>query len=464
MGMTITEKILARHADRASVTPGENIWCNIDLLMTHDVCGPGTIGVFEEHFGKDAKVWDRERVVVIPDHYIFTADPRAHRNIKILREFAAKQDLRFFYDADFVDPDQEGVPTPYKDPAKTNYRGVCHSALPQNGHTRPGEILLGTDSHTCTAGAFGEFATGIGNTDAGFALGTGKLWLKVPPTLRFVFRGKLPPYLMAKDLILQVIGEIGFDGATYKAMEFSGEAIFDLNIDERCTFCNMAIEAGGKNGVIEADDVTLDYVRERANPGAPDFEVVRTDEDAAFERLWEFDAAKLEPTVAQPHQPDLRSPARDLGDIQLDRAYIGSCTGGKTTDFIAAATVLHGQSVSVDTYIVPATVEVDADLDRYKIHDRTLRQVFQDAGCRIGPASCAACLGGPLDTFGRANDPIKVISTTNRNFPGRMGHKKAGVYLASPLTAAASAITGKITDPRKYADLDAPVGLAAAGA
>src|SRR5262245_19388262 len=246
MPMTLTEKILARRSGRPAIEPDENIWVDVDVLMTHDVCGPGTFGIFHQHFGKDAKVWDRSKVVLIPDHYIFTADAMANRNVDVLRQFAAEQQIEYFYD----------VGTP-------RYKGVCHIALPEEGHTRPGEVLFGTDSHTCTAGAFGEFATGIGNTDAGFVLGTGKLWLKVPPTMRFVFHGNLPPYLMSKDLILAVIGDIGCDGATYRAMEFDGEGVYALNIEERMTLCNMVIEAGGKNGVIEPDKVTLDYVNQR---------------------------------------------------------------------------------------------------------------------------------------------------------------------------------------------------------
>jgi 3-isopropylmalate/(R)-2-methylmalate dehydratase large subunit len=269
MGMTITEKLLAAHAGKSSVTPGENIWCDVDVLMTHDVCGPGSIGVFEQHFGKDAKVWDPDRIVIMPDHYIFTADTKAHRNIDILRDFAKRQGIRFFYDPDFIPRGLgEEVPPAYDDPRSTSYAGVCHAALPEKGHTRPGELLLGTDSHTCTAGAFGQFASGIGNTDAGFVMGTGKLWLKVPPTLKFVWNGQLPSHCTAKDIILHVIGEIGFDGATYKSMEWDGETIFSLGVDERCTICNMAIEAGGKNGVIPADQVTEAYVRQHAREGA----------------------------------------------------------------------------------------------------------------------------------------------------------------------------------------------------
>src|SRR5216110_2530041 len=279
-GMTITEKILAKHAGKKAVQPGENIWVDVDILMTHDVCGPGTIGIFHEKFGRNAKVWDPDKVVIIPDHYIFTADLKCHRNVQVLRDFVREQGLRYYYDPEFV-TSEPGMPNPYKDPTKTNYKGVCHKALPEEGHVRPGEVLLGTDSHTCTAGAFGQFATGIGNTDAGFVLGTGKLWLKTPPTMRFIFHGNLPPYLMAKDLILAVIGDIGCDGATYRAMEFDGDGVYALNIEERMTLCNMVIEAGGKNGVIAPDQVTLDYVNAR-NAGKKPYKVFQSDPDVRF--------------------------------------------------------------------------------------------------------------------------------------------------------------------------------------
>ena len=457
MGMTITEKILASHAGKASVRPGENIWCDVDVIMSNDVIAPQMIGLFEEHFGKDAEVFDTDKVVLIPDHYIFTADPKAHRNIDIMRDFVKRKGIKHYYDTDFLPPGFEGMPDPYCDPLETEYMGVCHLTLPQKGHTRPGELLLGTDSHTCTHGAFGEFSSGIGSTDGAFVMGTGKLWLKVPPTLKFVFNGEVPPYVMGKDLILHIIGETGHDGATYCAMEISGEGVTALNMDERMTICNMAIEAGGKNGVIPADEVTTQYVRARTDKK---FQPVASDDDAAYTKVFEFDTAKLEPTVACPHSPGNRALARELGDVKIDRSYIGSCTGGKTTDFIAAAMVLSGKQVKVETFIVPATTEVDADLDRCKVADKSLRQIFLDAGCKVGPASCAACLGGPVDTFGRANEPITVISTTNRNFPGRMGHKEAQIYLASPLTAAASALTGKITDPRDYVGTTKTIGAA----
>jgi len=431
MSMTLTEKILARAAGRDVVAPGENIWVNVDVLMTHDVCGPGTIGIFKKHFGPNAKVWDPRKVVIIPDHYIFTRDEMANRNVDVLRQFAAEQNLEYFYD----------VGTP-------RYKGVCHIALPEEGHTRPGEVLLGTDSHTCTAGAFGEFATGIGNTDAGFVMGTGKLWLKAPPTMRFIFHGKLPPYLMAKDLILAVIGDIGCDGATYRAMEFDGDGVYALNIEERMTLCNMAIEAGGKNGTIAPDQVTLDYVNAR-NAGKKPYQVFRSDADAKFIYEKVYDVSKLEPVIAKPHSPDNRAYVSEVKGTKLDRAYIGSCTGGKMTDFRAAAAILRGKEVRIDTFVVPATSEIAAGLKSERIGNQTLEEVFLKAGAKIGEPSCAACLGGPADTFGRLNAPISCISTTNRNFPGRMGHKEAKVFLASPLTVAASAISGVITDPRE---------------
>jgi 3-isopropylmalate/(R)-2-methylmalate dehydratase large subunit len=445
--MTLTEQLLARAAGRKHVEPGENIWVNTDVLMTHDVCGPGTIGVFHKHFGKNAKVWNPDRIVIIPDHYIFTADKMAHRNVDILRDFVRQQGIRYYYDPDFLHGD--GMPAPYRDPTKTSYKGVCHIALPEEGHTRPGEILFGTDSHTCTAGAFGEFATGIGNTDAGFVMGTGKLWLKVPPTMRFIFEGELPPWLMAKDLILAAIGEIGCDGATYKALEFAGDGVYSLNVEERMTLCNMVIEAGGKNGVIEPDQVTLDYVNARNRSGKR-FEAVHTQPGAKYCYEKVFNIGNLEPVVAKPHAPDKRAFIGEVRGTKLDRAYIGSCTGGKITDFRAAAQILKGRSVRIDTFIVPATTEIEAALHTETVGGQSLADIFAGAGARLGSASCAACLGGPADTFGRLNEPLRCISATNRNFPGRMGHKDAQVYLASPLTVAASAVEGQIADPREY--------------
>src|SRR6185312_5239313 len=344
-GMTMTEKILAKHSGKARVDPGENVWVNVDVLMTHDVCGPGTIGIFHEKFGRTAKVWNRDGVVIIPDHYIFTADEKCHRNVQILRDFVREQGLRYYYDPEFVST-EPGMPNPYKDPTKTNYKGVCHKALPEEGHIRPGEILIGTDSHTCTAGAFGQVATGVGNTDAAFTLGTGKTWLKVPPTMKFTGHGEIPPYLTAKDLILAVIGEIGVDGATYKAMYFAGDGISSLTLEDRMTLTNMAIEAGGKNGVCDVDEKTLAYVRHRSN--IPTWEVFKDDANATYCYEAEWDLATLEPLVAKPHSPDNRDTAANCKSVRLDRAYIGSCTGGKITDMIFAANILKGRQVKLE--------------------------------------------------------------------------------------------------------------------
>jgi 3-isopropylmalate/(R)-2-methylmalate dehydratase large subunit len=426
--MTLTEKILAAHADRKAVRPGDTVWIRADVLMTHDVCGPGTIGIFKKQFGPRAKVWDPYKVVIIPDHYIFTKDPHAKRNIEILRNFAKEQNLPYHYDV-----------------GSDWYRGVCHVTLAEEGFTRPGEVMFGTDSHTCTAGAFGEFATGIGNTDAAFILGTGKLWVRVPETMRFVFEGEPPPHVMAKDMILKIIGDIGVDGATYRTMEFDGEGVYALNIEERMTICNMAIEAGGKNGIIAPDDKTIAFVKSKTQAA---FETLHSDPDAAYFSTAIYRSKDMEPLVAMPFSPANVSPARKLKDVALDQCYIGSCTGGKLTDFIAAAKILYGRQVKTRTVIVPATTQVERLLAVERVKGKTLRQIFKDAGALIGPPSCAACLGGPEDTFGRLNGKEVCISTTNRNFPGRMGSAESQAYLASPMTVAASALKGRITDPR----------------
>ncbi|KAK6914160.1 Aconitase/3-isopropylmalate dehydratase large subunit, alpha/beta/alpha domain [Dillenia turbinata] len=495
-GMTVTEKILARASEKAQLSPGENVWVNVDILMTHDVCGPGSFGIFKKEFGENAKVWDREKLVVIPEHYIFTADERANRNVDILRDFCLEQNIKYFYDI----KDRGNFR------ANPDYKGVCHVALAQEGHCRPGEVLLGTDSHTCTAGAFGQFATGIGNTDAGFVLGTGKILLKVPPTLRFVMDGEMPDYLLAKDLILQIIGEITVSGGTYKSMEFVGSTVEGLTMEERMTLCNMVIEAGGKNGVVPADDTTFKYLEDKTSipydpvysdgqarkcsgftVGAGDNmtnDLVQAsslavqwsmilEERTIFFSEYRFDISKLEPLVAKPHSPDNRALARECKDVKIDRVYIGSCTGGKTEDFLAAAKVFlaSGKKVKVPTFLVPATQKVWMDMYTLPVPGsggKTCSQIFEEAGCDT-PASptCGACMGGPRDTYARLNEPQAsysfinkksshylrdsvCVSTTNRNFPGRMGHKEGQIYLASPYTAAASALTGFVTDPREF--------------
>ena len=430
MKATLTEKILARAAERDSVTPGENVWINVDILLTHDVCGPGTIGVFKREFGIDAPVWCREGVVIIPDHYIFTQDEKAHRNVDILRDFVREQNLPHFYDVDTPD-----------------YKGVCHVALPEEGHVRPGEVIVGTDSHSCTHGALGAFATGIGNTDAGFVMGCGKLLVKIPETLRFELTGALPRGVAAKDVILRIIGDIGVDGATYCAMEFRGDGVSNLTIEDRLTICNMAIEAGAKNGIMAPDDRAIAYVKARTDKP---FEPLYGDPDAPVREDYSYDLGSLVPCVAEPHLPSHYAAAADRTSVELTRAYIGSCTGGKLGDFVMAATILKGRKVAVDTFLVPSTAQVAEGLITETVDGRSLVEIFAEAGCLdIAPPSCAACLGGPMDTFGRAQSDEVVISTTNRNFPGRMGSKQARIYLASPYTVAASAVTGHITDPRE---------------
>ncbi|MCB9850648.1 MAG: 3-isopropylmalate dehydratase [Phycisphaerales bacterium] len=454
--MTLTEKILARRAGKSAVTAGDSVLVDVDVLMTHDVCGPGTIGVFKREFGEKARVWDAKRVVIIPDHYIFTSDRRSNRNVDILREFVRDQGIPYFYDV-IDDPSgkwefdaSRGIELAQYG---AKYAGVCHIALPEKGHTRPGEVLVGTDSHTCTAGAFGEFATGIGNTDAAFVMGTGKILLRTPPTMRFRLVGEMQPGVMAKDIILHVIGEIGFDGATYKAMEFGGEGVGPMSIDDRMTVANMGVEAGAKNAIFEADAKTIAFVKARAaeHGTAVPFETVTPDAGANYVYDLTVDLSALEPTVALHPDPGRRKVASACGDIKLDRAYIGSCTGGKTSDFEAFADIVDGKEVRIDTFGVPATPQIVRELKANRRNGRSTWDVLLDAGVRMTEnAGCAACLGGPSDTFGRINEPLSCISTTNRNFPGRMGDAGGRIYLASPYTVAASALAGHIVDPRDY--------------
>jgi 3-isopropylmalate/(R)-2-methylmalate dehydratase large subunit len=430
MSMTITEKILSKSSGRKSVEPGENIWLDVDVLMTHDVCGPPTIEIWKREFGKDVKIWNKDKLVIFPDHYIFTKNPQANRNVEILRQFAGEYGIDNYYDV-----------------GTERYKGVCHIALAEEGYNIPGTVLFGTDSHTCTSGAFGMFSTGVGNTDAAFILGTGKIWEKVPESIKFTFEGEMPPYLTAKDLILQVLGAITTDGGTYCALEFDGDAVFSLSIDERMTLTNMAIEAGGMNGIIAADSVTEAYVKERTKKP---YQIFNSDNDAKYKGKYRFDVSKMEPHVAKPHSPDNLDTVRNVQGTKLTKCYIGSCTGGKLSDFISAAKILFGNQVKVPTFIVPASTAIAKQLEVETISGVSLKQIFENSGCIVAQSSCAACLGGPMDTIGRATDGETIISTTNRNFPGRMGSKKSAVYLASPLSVAASALTGVITDPRDF--------------
>jgi len=428
MGQTISQKILARASGRDTVTPGEIVWAKVDILMSHDPCTPGVASVFKKEFGAQAKVWDAGRFIMIPDHFVYSADPQANQNIRVMREFAKEQNITYFYD----------VGTP-------QYKGVCHIGLAEGGHTRPGEVLLGTDSHTVTAGAFGCFAIGLGITDAAYALGTGEIPLKVPTTIRVNYHGILPTHVQAKDLILALLAELTVEGATYEAIEFGGSVIDALSVEERMTICNMVVECGAKNGIMVPNQATLDYLAARTD--VP-FSLVTADADAVYSRVVDFDVTGMQPQVAKPHSPDNVVAIDTLKNVAISQAYIGSCTGGKLADFIAAAQVMKGRKVTIPTFAVPATKEVFHHLITTQIGGVSVYQILTDAGVQLSSeAGCAACCGGPPDTFGRVHQPISVIATTNRNFVGRMGHKRASIYLASPYAVAAAAITGMITNP-----------------
>ncbi|AXU96688.1 3-isopropylmalate dehydratase large subunit [Erwinia persicina] len=428
MGQTISQKILARASGRDTVTPGEIVWAKVDILMSHDPCTPGVASVFKKEFGAQAKVWDAGRFIMIPDHFVYSADPQANQNIRVMREFAKEQNITHFYD----------VGTP-------QYKGVCHIGLAEGGHTRPGEVLLGTDSHTVTAGAFGCFAIGLGITDAAYALGTGEIPLKVPTTIRVNYHGILPTHVQAKDLILALLAELTVEGATYEAIEFGGCVIDALSVEERMTICNMVVECGAKNGIMVPNQATLDYLAARTD--VP-FSLVTADADAVYSRVVDFDVTGMQPQVAKPHSPDNVVAIDTLKNVAISQAYIGSCTGGKLADFIAAAQVMKGRKVTIPTFAVPATKEVFHHLITTQIGGVSVYQILTDAGVQLSSeAGCAACCGGPPDTFGRVHQPISVIATTNRNFVGRMGHKRASIYLASPYAVAAAAITGMITNP-----------------
>ncbi|WP_075182853.1 aconitase/3-isopropylmalate dehydratase large subunit family protein [Pantoea sp. 1.19] len=432
MGYTLTQKILARASGRDVVHDGEMLWVNIDCLMSHDPCLPGVASVFHQQFGAQARVWDPERVVLIPDHFVWSADAQANENIRVMRDFAARQGIVHFYD-----------------PGTPAYKGVCHIGLAEGGHARPGEVLLGTDSHTVTAGAFGAFAVGVGITDAAYAMGTGQLPLKVPATTRVNLVGTPPPTLMAKDMILALLGQLRVDGATYETLEFGGSVVEAMSVDERMTLCNMVVECGAKNGIMAPNAATLAWLAAR---GVAPGEILHADEDALYRRTLTLDVSTLRPQVARPGSPDNVVPVDTLSRVALGQAYIGSCTGGKREDFIAAARVLKGHRVAIPTFAVPATKAVFHQLIVTTIAGQSIYQILCDAGVMLtAEAGCAACCGGPADTFGRVNDPISVISTTNRNFVGRMGHKQAQIYLASPATVAASAIAGHIIAPEAVA-------------
>ncbi len=416
MGMTIGEKILALKANRDKVRPGEILLCNVDIALANDVTAPLAIKAFEA-IGKDS-VFDRERVVLVMDHFTPNKDIPSAMQVKFVREFAIKHNIVNYFEGSDV--------------------GIEHALLPELGLVVPGDLVIGADSHTCTYGALGAFATGVGSTDLGFVMATGKIWLKVPETIKFNIRGNRGKYVTGKDIILKIIGMIGVDGARYKAMEFSGEVIRSLPMDERFTIANMAIEAGGKAGLIEPDEITKAYVEGRAKR-EPIY--LYSDEDAVYEKVFEVDITGMEPLVAFPHLPENVRPVSEARHIRIDQVVIGSCTNGRITDLRQAAEVLKGRKVAkhVRLIIIPATPNV------YKqALKEGLIEIFLDAGAIISPPTCGPCLGGHMGILAEGE---RAVATTNRNFVGRMGHPKSEVYLANPYVAAASSIAGRIAHP-----------------
>jgi len=419
MGMTITEKILARAAGREKVKPGELVDAKIDIVMCHDVTTPPAISMLVER-GID-KVFDRERIVVTPDHFQPAKDIKSAELHKRLDDWAKRHKIKYYY--------------------KLGRAGVCHALLPEQGHIRPGEVIVGPDSHTCTYGAFAAFSTGIGSTDAAAAIATGQLWFKVPASMKFVLNGSLGHGVYSKDVILAVIARIGTDGALYKAMEFVGPALAEMSMEARMTITNMAIEAGAKSGIIGFDDVTKKYLDEHLKDKKY-YTVYESDSDAQYESIEEFDCSAIEPMVALPHLPSGGVPVSECAGKEMDQAYIGSCTNGRIEDLRIAAKILKGKQVAIRTLIVPATPSIWK-----QAIDEGLFDIFYESGCVIAAPTCGACLGGFMGVLAAGE---KCISTTNRNFVGRMGHPESEVYLASPATAAASAVEGKLADARRY--------------
>lgn len=413
--MTITQKIFAHHCAKDYVAAGDLVEAKIDVALANDITGPIAIEKFEQT-GAD-RVFDRSRVVLVPDHFVPNKDIKSAIQAKIVRDFVRKQDLTHKFDVGSM--------------------GIEHALLPEKGIVTAGDLIIGADSHTCTYGALGAFSTGVGSTDLGCAMAAGDTWFKVPSSIKVIFNGKLQKYVTAKDLILFLIGQIGVDGALYKALEFEGEAIKSLSMDGRFTICNMAIEAGAKNGIIAADDTTKEYLKNRSLREPKFF---YSDPDAEYEKILEYDASKIEPTVSYPHLPENAHPISETSKekIKIDQVVIGSCTNGRLDDIAAAAEILKERKVNpnVRALIFPATQDIvlkSIELGYY--------QTLIEAGCAISTPTCGPCLGGHCGILA----PNEVcVSTTNRNFVGRMGHTDSKIYLASPYIAAASAVLGYI--------------------
>ncbi len=418
MGMTIAEKIIADHAGKKEVRPGEVVTVRVDFAFVNDITGPLSIKVIEE-IGAD-KVFDVDRVALIPDHFTPAKDIKSAMQVKMLREFARKFGIKNYFEIGRV--------------------GIEHALLPELGLVLPGDIVVGADSHTCTYGALGAFATGMGSTDVAYAMVFGETWLKVPESMKFVYYGKPQKWVSAKDYILYTIGDIGVDGARYRAMEFVGPAIDELSVEGRMTMANMAIEAGGKVGMFNPDEKVEEYVKTRAKRP---YKFYRSDEDANYIEVREYDVSKIDPQVAFPHLPENTKSVWEATDIKIDQVVIGSCTNGRIEDLKVAAEILKGRKVhpEVRTIIIPATQTI------YQIAlKQGLIDVFLEAEAVVSPPTCGPCLGGHMGILAEGE---RAVSTTNRNFVGRMGHPKSEVYLASPAVAAASAVLGRIAHPEE---------------
>lgn len=416
MGMTIAEKILAQHAGKDVVRPGELITARVDMVLGNDITSPLAINEFKK-IGVN-RVFDKDRIALVPDHFTPNKDIKSAEQSKLLREFAREHQITYYYEVGRM--------------------GIEHALLPEEGLALPGEIIIGADSHTCTYGALGAMSTGVGSTDMAAAMALGEAWFKVPSTLKFVFNGKLQPWVSGKDLILYLIGKIGVDGALYRSMEFWGEMISSLSMDSRLAMCNMAIEAGAKCGIIEPDQITLDYVTPRAKRN---FTPVYVDKDAEYEKVYTFSGDEIEPQVAFPHLPENTRGISEVGEVRLDQVVIGSCTNGRMEDLRIAAEILRGKKVHRDVrlLIIPGTQNIVRQAMR-----EGLLEIFIAAEAVVSTPTCGPCLGGHMGILANGE---RALATTNRNFVGRMGHPGSEVYLSNPAIAAASAIAGKICAP-----------------
>lgn len=440
MPYTIAEKILLKHTDKKDIKPGEFIEAKIDVALGNDITAP--LAIEEFHKSGVKKVFNNKKIVLVPDHFAPAKDLRSANQCKILADFAKEQKIQNYFEIGCM--------------------GIEHALLPEKGLVRPGDLIIGADSHTCTYGALGSYATGVGSTDLARAFLDGKCWFKVPASIKFIYKGKLKKWVGGKDLILYTIGKIGVDGALYKAMEFSGEVISKLSMDDRFSMSNMAIEAGGRAGIIAPDQITFQYIKEvtkdsgyprqkargrqvtRKEPLTADYKrwaELRSDKDASYDKIFEWDVSDLEPQVACPHLPSNVSPAAKLGNIKLDQVVIGSCTNGRISDLRTAAKILKGKKVKAGLrlIVIPATQKIYLEAVK-----EGLTEIFVKAGGVFSTPTCGPCLGGHM---GILTEGEACLATTNRNFIGRMGSPKSSVYLSSPAVAAASAITGRITHP-----------------